>query len=77
MIITHDLICSITSTWKKKEENKLPTQITIIFMPFSNKVKEKERESAGNRPVSYSRPHWGEWRKTHQSEANAGKEWID
>ena len=26
-----------------------------------------------NRPVSDSRPHWGEWRKTHQSEANAGK----
>ena len=26
-----------------------------------------------NSPVSYSRPHWGELRKTHQSEAYAGK----
>ena len=32
---------------------------------------------AANRPVSYSRPHWGKWRKTHQSEANAGKKWVD
>ena len=30
-----------------------------------------------NRPVSYSRPHWGEWRETHQSEANAGKKSVD
>ena len=44
MIITHDLICSITSTWKEKEENKLPTEITIIFFSLSNKVKEKEME---------------------------------
>ena len=43
MIITHNLICSTTSTWKKKEENKLPTEITIIFFPFTNKDKETER----------------------------------
>ena len=32
---------------------------------------------ACNSPVSYFRPRWAELRKTHQSEANAGKKWVD
>ena len=46
MMKTHKLICSTTSTWKKKENN-LPTEITMIFFSFSNKVKEKKGQSAG------------------------------
>ena len=26
-----------------------------------------------NRPVSYSRPHWGEWRKTHKVRLMRGR----
>ena len=36
-------------------------------------VRVVNNEGARNSPVSYSRSHWGELRKTHQSEANAGK----
>ena len=52
------------------------------YNPFNNMDPLSETdviqtESPENRPVSYSRPHWGEWRKTHQSEANAGKKRVD
>ena len=30
-----------------------------------------------NSSVSYSRPHWGELRQTHQSEANEEKNWVN
>ena len=32
---------------------------------------DKTKEIPANRPVSYSLPHWGAWRKAHQSEVNA------
>ena len=48
MITTHELICSTTSTWKKKEENKLPTEITRIFFLLATKSKKKKGKSAGN-----------------------------
>ena len=49
MIITHQLICSKLSTWKKKEENKLPTEITIIFsVLLATESKKKKGKSAGN-----------------------------
>ena len=40
------------------------------FRRFGTPISEVD---SANSPISYSRPHWGELRKTHQSEANAGK----